>query len=49
MKGMLEGLKGNLVKKIADGLLDDDIEIPALPFKVPSFNVAGLKIDLNDK
>jgi len=48
-KGMLEGLKKNLLTNISKGLLDDDVEIPALPFKVPSFNVGGIKIDLNDK
>lgn len=48
-KGLLEGLKKNLLTNISKGLLDDDVEIPALPFKVPSFNVAGVKVDLNDK
>lgn len=48
-KGMLEGLKKNLLTNISKGLLEDDVEIPALPFKVPSFNIAGIKIDLNDK
>jgi hypothetical protein len=37
-KKMLEGLKGDVLKKIATGsFIPDDIEIPALPFKVPEF------------
>ena len=48
-KGLMENMKKNLLKNLSKGLLDDDVEIPALPFKVPSFNIAGVKIDLNDK
>jgi len=48
-KGLLEGMKKNLMTVVTKGVLDDEVEIPALPFKVPSFNIAGVKIDLNDK
>jgi len=44
-KNLAENLKGDLLKNLTEG----NFEIPAIPFKVPEFEIAGLKIDLNDK
>lgn len=39
-------LRDDITKNVGEGKLP---EIPALPFKVPEFEIAGLKINLNDK
>lgn len=48
---MLSNIQKDALGGLSSNLLHEDLidKIPDLPFKIPEFEVAGMKINLNDK